>query len=147
MTNRDELLCELTQIRTNRTPLEGKVTVDDVRAALDRAAACGSQAGIAEFFRDRRILAVPGRCHSCVIARYLRHELPGLEYVKVSPDEIDMDRGTVQAHTRSDSDPEYEDWAVLPLWTLPLPAVLNEFAIDFDDSAYPFLVDPDPRWG
>ena len=131
-----------------------KVTVDDVRAALDRAAACGSQAGIAEFFRDRRILAVPGRCHSCVIARYLRHELPGLEYVKVSPDEIDMDHGTVQAYTvqaytLSDSDPEYENWAAFlrhiveaPLWQLPLPAVLNEFAISFDDSAYPFLIDP-----
>lgn len=118
-----------------------KVTVDDVRAALDRAAACGSQAEIAEFFRNRRILAVPGRCHSCVIARYLRHELPGLEYVAVSPGDGIVGAGTVRAYTRSGFDRETEDWAVLPLWTLPLPAALNEFAIDFDDEVYPFLID------
>jgi hypothetical protein len=117
-----------------------KVTVDDVRAALDRAAACGSQDEIAEFFRDRRILAVPGRCHSCVIARYLRHELPGLEYMAVLPDR-ESSCGIVQAYTRSGFDRETEDWALLPLWTLPLPAVLNEFAISFDDSSYPFLVE------
>ena len=119
------------------------VTVEDVRAALDRAAACGSQDGIAQFFRVRRILAKPGYCHSCVIARYLRHELPGLEYVRVMPG---VDAGTVLAYTRSaldpeTLDPEIEDWAALPLWQLPLPAVLNVFAIDFDKDVYPFLID------
>lgn len=103
--------------------------VEDVRAALDRAAEPGSTEGIAEFFRKRHIYGEPGNCLWCIISRYLRIEVPDVGYVSVHPHDVDLDGGVVEIGIGIEAQ------------LVPLPRKLNEFALNFDNLTYSDLVD------
>lgn len=104
--------------------------VEDVRAALDRAAEPGSTEGIAEFFRKRHIYGEPGNCSWCIIACYLRAEVDGVGYVSVHPDGDDRDGGVVDIGIDAEDNQH-----------VPLPRKLNEFTLNFDNLTYSDLVD------
>ena len=99
--------------------------VDDVRAALDRAAEPGSSEGIAEFFRKRHIYGATMDYSRCIIACYLRAEVDGVGYVKVLGGMVGI------------ADDQ---------WWVPLPAELIRFTNDFDLYVYPELVDEGVAW-
>jgi hypothetical protein len=100
-----------------------------IAAALEVAAADGTQDGIRAFFSERNVKGEPCEVDHCVIAEYLRSE--DIEDARVFPSERS---GHV---TYLEWDTELADWK----WRqVPLPAALNRFALAFDDYEYPELL-------
>lgn len=98
---------------------------------LDKLAALGSTAQIADFLRQEQIQGRPLSVRRCPVARYLQRELKQAVWVlpntspdpKYDPGGAGIDNGSSEV--------------------TPLPDLINTFANEFDECAYPDLIRDD----
>lgn len=104
-----------------------------VSEALDKLATQGSARQIADFLTAEGIKANPGDADRCAVAQYITRETGTCVTVFVGG--ILTDRVT-NTHVRQPGGVEIHRGVP----TAPLPTVIQEFAIGFDQLKYPDLI-------
>lgn len=101
-----------------------------VPLALEKLAALGDKDHIALHLAEKGLKGRPGATSSCIVARHLIAECPGVRHVSVSVN------STGSASQTSASWTDVEGYCFVSL-----PAVVNELAVAFDRGEYPELVE------